>query len=170
MQNIEIKAKAENLATLHHLAQHLPADFQWTRSQIDTYFSVPKGKLKLRQESDQPAVLIAYHRPNVKSPKLSNYALYTTQEADQLLHILGSVLNRDVCVEKQRTLYLWKNIRIHLDQVAQLGDFIEFEAVLANSDMAQESHSDVQYLLDYFNIAPHELIDVGYYELLKNAL
>lgn len=34
-------------------------------------------------------------------------------------------------VSKARRLFLWEGVRIHLDQVDSLGNFIEFEAVAA---------------------------------------
>jgi len=36
-------------------------------------------------------------------------------------------------VSKRREIYLWHNVRIHLDAVTGLGSFVEFEAVLGRS-------------------------------------
>ena len=47
--NSEIKARcADQEAVRHYLREH-GADFKGTDHQIDTYFDVPEGRLKLRQ-------------------------------------------------------------------------------------------------------------------------
>lgn len=168
MQNIEIKAQVENIDPLFERAESLPAVFQWQRQQIDTYFKVPQGKLKLREETGQNAVLISYHRSNVKQPKLSEYQICPTPNAAQLLQVLDAVLPQDVRVEKQRTLYMWKNVRVHFDRVAHLGDFMELEAVLESKAMINASRDAVQFLLEYFAISSSDLVEVGYDELLRD--
>lgn len=114
-------------------AQVLGACWQWTRLQRDTYFRTNGGKLKLRQADGEEAELIAYHRPDNPEARLSDYQIYRRADADLLLPLLAATVTVDRVVEKTRILYLWKNIRIHLDRVAHLGSFIEFEAVLRSA-------------------------------------
>jgi adenylate cyclase class 2 len=57
-------------------------------------------------------------------------------------------------------------VRIHLDRVEQLGEFIEFEAVApADSDLAHE-HDLVVELRAAFGITDERLLAVGYAEQL----
>lgn len=49
----------------------------------------------------------------------------------ELREALSAVLGISVVVSKTRRLFVLKGIRIHLDRVEDLGDFIEFEGVVA---------------------------------------
>ena len=47
--NSEIKARCTDQEAVRHYLREHGADFKGTDHQIDTYFHVPKGRLKLRQ-------------------------------------------------------------------------------------------------------------------------
>ncbi len=49
MKNLEIKVKFEDLSKLKKLMAVLGAELMETMHQIDTHFSVPQGRLKLRE-------------------------------------------------------------------------------------------------------------------------
>jgi adenylate cyclase class IV len=97
---------------------------------VDTYFEVPRGRLKLREEPDAAAHLIAYERPDLAAQKESRYRLIEVPEPAQLKEALAVVLGIKVVVSKDRRLFVLGDVRIHLDNVANLGDFIEFRAWL----------------------------------------
>jgi adenylate cyclase class IV len=72
-------------------------------------------------------------------------------------------------VAKRRHLLLWQSVRIHLDEVEQLGTFIELEAVApADSDLAHE-HRLVAELRDALGITDERLVAVGYAAQLLRA-
>lgn len=65
-------------------------------------------------------------------------------------------------VEKRRRLFLWRQVRIHLDDVRGLGRFIELEAVAPpESDLSHE-HRLVAELRDVFAITDDRLCARGY--------
>jgi adenylate cyclase, class 2 len=99
---------------------------------------------------------------------LSDYHIFYTNAADDLLAVLSQSLGIDVRIIKKRTLFLWKNVRIHLDCVEGLGDFIEFEAVLNSDYHQQQAQEDLAFLKNLFTIVEKDLIGSGYYELVKN--
>ena len=167
MQNLEIKAWYTDFENAQRLSDAIGARKMWTKRQVDSYFVTKAGKLKLRQVENAPAELIAYQRPNAAAAALSDYFIYTSQNSDVLRQCLEHALGIDVNVVKTRTLYLWKNVRIHLDKVDGLGAFIEFEAVLDDHESPGTSQERIEFLLTHFQIQEHQLIDVGYYELLK---
>ena len=170
MENLELKAKCENIETAMRHADSLGAKRHWTRHQIDTYFVVERGKLKLRQVKNEPAELIAYERPADRNANVSNYFIYSTFDGTHLNQVLTHALVKDVAVNKERTLYTWKNVRIHFDHVQHLGDFIEFEAVLENKNDLDKSRERLRFLQSFFKIKTEQLIDVGYFDLLKDEL
>jgi len=73
--NIEIKARYPDLQRARHLSSMLQAPHIGTESQLDTYFVVPNGRLKLRESSHNPSILIYYEREDTRDSKQSDYHL-----------------------------------------------------------------------------------------------
>ena len=71
-------------------------------------------------------------------------------------------------VDKIRTLYLFKNVRIHLDEVKKLGTYIELEAVIAENDQIPESQKLVEHLRNEFQIPEENISPFSYADLLLN--
>ena len=70
---------------------------------------------------------------------------------------------------KRRTVYLWQNVRIHLDEVEQLGSFIELEAIVDDSCGETSARAKIDHLCKALEILPDQLIDVSYSDLLLSA-
>lgn len=166
MKNLELKAHCPDLETAYRIAEAIGARFQWTQEQCDIYWQVPLGKLKLRRQAGQAAQLIAYHRPQNPESKLSHYQIVETADEDHLKAVLSLVLPIDVQICKIRTLFLWNHVRIHLDQVRLLGDFVEFEAMLDEQNPIEQAERDLMFLQERFSIVAEDLVECGYYELL----
>jgi adenylate cyclase, class 2 len=166
MNNLEIKARYPDLGQAEAIALSLGLTKEWTRTQTDTYFKAGQGKLKLRQMDGENAELIAYVRAAQTGQKISDYKIFQTADAPQLLDVLARALMVQVVVKKQRTLYLYKNVRIHLDRVENLGCFLEFEGVLANEHSFSETQKRIDFLLEQFKIDAASLLAAGYYEML----
>jgi predicted adenylyl cyclase CyaB len=107
--------------------------------QRDTYFHAPHGRLKLREEEGAVPHLIAYERPDQVGQRESRYRIVPVHQVDELRLALSSALGIKVVVAKKRRLFLWEEVRIHLDEVEGLGNFIEFEVVASEgSDLSRE--------------------------------
>lgn len=72
-RNVEIKARLPNPTKSSEVAKNLSSREGSLLVQEDTFFNVPHGRLKLRQETDSKAKLIQYSRPDKEGPKLSEY-------------------------------------------------------------------------------------------------
>ncbi|MGZ5191345.1 MAG: CYTH domain-containing protein, partial [Flavisolibacter sp.] len=94
----------------------------------DTYFNAAKGRLKLREGNIENA-LIHYERSDTAEAKQSNVLLYKHQPSDILKQILTTTLGIKVIVDKKRKIYFIDNVKFHFDQVEELGNFIEVEAI-----------------------------------------
>ena len=68
--NIEIKARCPDAKAIRSILQSRKADFKGIDHQVDTYFKVPFGRLKLR-EGNIENNLIYYDREDKKGPKKS---------------------------------------------------------------------------------------------------
>jgi len=79
--NIEIKARTDNVDRIRDILENEDADFKGTDHQIDTYFNVPEGRLKLR-EGNIENNLIFYRRSDDKQPTKSDVQLYPVEHGD----------------------------------------------------------------------------------------
>ncbi len=80
--------------------------------------------------------------------------------------MLAEALGVLAVVEKVRTLYLWHNVRIHLDRVAGLGEFMEFEAVLSDGHDDADGHRKLAVLQEAFGIQPAGCLKTSYLEMM----
>ncbi len=70
-------------------------------------------------------------------------------------------------VDKQREIFLFENVRIHLDRVEGLGEFLELEAVYSGEEaQEEEQHRKIEFLLDTLQVCRSDLIAVSYEDLL----
>ena len=138
--------------------------------QRDTYFNVARGRLKLREENGATPHLIAYERPDLSGQRESRYRIIEVQDAEELKAALADTLGVKVVVAKERRLFLWEgNVRIHLDAVEGMGDFIEFEAVAsADSDLTREE-TQARRLREAFEIDDADVIGESYCDLALAA-
>ena len=72
-------------------------------------------------------------------------------------------------VQKRREVHLWHNVRIHLDQVAGLGHFVELEAVLNTEDDEAASPARLEQLCQALGISPGDSLAGSYADLLGLA-
>jgi len=135
--------------------------------QEDTFFKVQNGRLKLRVlENESHGELIFYERPNDSGPKCSEFYLTYIADAatfkfsmDKAVGILGSV-------KKCRRLYMFGTTRIHLDEVAGLGCFLELEVILQPGQTTQDCEKIAKELMAQLGVEESDLIAVSYMDLL----
>lgn len=166
MRNIELKALLPDYEFALAQCAALAAAAQGDIHQIDTYFNVTKGRLKLREAKPGQTELVYYERPDQPGPKGCGYLLHTVDGA--IKPFLDQALGTLVVVDKVRTLYLWKNVRIHLDRVAELGEFIEFEAVLDEEHDDADGQEKLDFLIKQFKIQDHHRLSHSYLDLRLN--
>ena len=133
-RNIEIKARISSVEDLLPLACQLAGNDAQLIQQDDTFFSVPHGRLKLREFADGSAELIHYHRADTEQAKASDYVRVPVPDAAALREALQRGCGLLGRVRKQRWLVIVQSqgfsTRVHLDRVEGLGDFMELEVVL----------------------------------------
>jgi len=164
--NIEIKAKCNNHEKIRSILKSRNADFKGTDHQIDTYFKVNNGRLKLR-EGNIENFLVFYERENKKGPKQSNVILFKSDPNSSLKEILLTSLGTLVVVDKQREIYFIENVKFHIDTVKNLGTFMEIEAIDSDGAFGKEKLLEqCENYLKLFGIPKDDLISVSYSDLL----
>jgi len=164
--NIEIKAKSENHREIRKILRSRNAEFKGLDHQIDTYFNVPFGRLKLR-EGNIENYLIQYNRQDKEGPKQSDVALYKPLQESSLKEILTKSLGVLVVVDKQREIYFIDNVKFHLDYVKDLGTFVEIEAIDKIPSIGEEKLLEqCNFYMNLLKIQKRDLISVSYSDLL----
>jgi len=163
---IEIKARCPNPQTIRDILRSRNATFRGTDQQIDTYFRVDHGRLKLR-EGQIENCLVYYERENQAGPKQSEVILFSSTPGSSLKEILSRSLGVLVVVEKQREIYFIDNVKFHIDTVKGLGSFVEIEAIDADGSLGKDQLlAQCQFFLDLFRILPNDLVAVSYSDLI----
>ena len=163
MRNIELKARLRERAAAVRVCGELGAALQGDLWQRDTYFPVPEGRFKMREIDPGEDYLVYYRRADVAGVKGCDYTIESVNRS--LRKVLCEALGTLAVVEKVRTLYLWHNVRIHLDRVVDLGDFIEFEAVLDERRDDADGVQKLESLQEAFAIETAEIESGSYLDL-----
>jgi adenylate cyclase class IV len=169
-QNIELKVwsgAAQFAAIRDRLGQRTLRSCE-TLIQVDTYFRVPYGRLKLREiesGSGTSAELIQYDRPDRAGARTSTYQRVDVNP--ELKPALLATLGELVTVRKRRTVAIWQSTRIHLDEVDGLGQFVELETILDDAEGSEErSRSEYDDVVEWLGLANLEPIPGSYSDLL----
>ena len=164
--NVEIKARTNRGAEIRQILENHQARFVGEDHQIDTYFNVPIGRLKLREGNIENA-LIHYKRSNQSGPKTSEVLLYKSKPESTLKAILETALGVKGVVDKLRAIYFIENVKFHVDTVQELGSFVEIEAIDREGSIGQaELLQQCQHYMQVLGIAQEDLVAVSYSDLL----
>jgi predicted adenylyl cyclase CyaB len=79
--------------------------------------------------------------------------------------ILKEYLGVRGVVKKKRELYLYENVRIHLDTVKGLGKFLEFEIVCSNLKELKDARRKMKMLKKVFDVSAKNLISISYIDM-----
>jgi len=165
MRNVESNFRCTDHDGVRVRAMANGAADQGIIEQRDVFFMVPQGRLKLRYINSH-GKLIAYKRDNVAEARPSDYRIFSTDEPQVLEEVLGRALTVVETVEKSRRLLIHRHTRVHLDDVAGLGRFVELETVVGEieDEDAQKEHAELVALL---GLETCERVAVAYVDLLS---
>ncbi len=166
MRNIELKARLTDLDAARRVAEKIATKRLAAQRQIDTYFHCRQGRLKLRQIDALSAQLVWYARDDRPGPKASDYLLVPIGDPETLKAALSAALGVRAVVQKHREIFLYHNVRIHLDEVTGLGTFLEFEAVLGPETGDAEGETQLDRLTEQFGVAPADLLSGSYADMV----
>lgn len=170
-KNFEIKSPVEDYFKTKSLVKKLSSRYTnkkfSTEIQKDIYFKVNSGRLKLRIINNNFGELIRYNRKESKKLRVSNYRIFKTKDYKNLFKMLSDLFEIMVIVNKKREICVIENIRIHLDKVKFLGEFLEFEIIY--NDFGK-SRKQMEFLIDYFSLDRKKFINNSYSDLLLNNI
>lgn len=164
--NIEFKAGTEKLADLEARLLALNPLFIGEDHQVDTYFHVSSGRLKLREGNIEHA-LIHYEREDTAAAKASHVLLYQHSPDQSLKDILIKTLGIKAVVDKRRRIYFIDNVKFHFDTVAGLGTFVEVEAIDKDDSIGTEKlQAQCDAYASLFGITEKDFCSVSYSDMV----
>jgi len=162
---VELKAQCSDLSAVRDRLRRRAAH-EATLRQVDTYFSVPRGRLKLREVAGLPAQLIYYERPDLADVKASKVSLASVEDGPALLALLGAAIGILTRVTKTREVWRWDTGRIHLDTVEGLGTFVEVEQIVEAPHTPEQVTNHLRCLMVELAISENDLVARSYGELV----
>jgi predicted adenylyl cyclase CyaB len=164
--NVEIKARCADHKKIREVLKSKSAEFKGLDHQIDTYFKVNSGRLKLR-EGNIENCLIYYDRENKEGPKESKIILFKSDPSSTLKDILVQANGILAVVDKKREIYFIDNVKFHIDVVKNLGSFMEIEAIDKDGSIGKNKlYLQCQKYLRLLGILDEDLIPVSYSDLI----
>jgi len=161
-RNIEIKARLADLSAARAVAVGLGARAYVVEEQVDSYYALESGRrVKVRRINGGRSELIDYQRPEATGVRASDYTITPLPDRDAAP--AGEPL---VVVRKRREVLLIDNVRVHLDQVDELGTFLELEAVVDAAHDDRACRAQVDRIMEALGLREADLIRASYAELL----
>lgn len=166
IKTFEFKAKVDEIEKYENKLLTLNPKYQGLDHQIDTYFNVLYGRLKLREGNIENS-LINYDRENIAGSKESQIILYKHSPDKALKEILKKQLGIKVVVDKKRKIYFIDNVKFHFDIVENLGTFLEVEAIDDKDEFTtEELKTQCDKYFNFLELTDENLVDKSYSDLI----
>jgi predicted adenylyl cyclase CyaB len=170
LRNVEIKARIPSAGEMREKLARLGIDEPAGNfAQVDTYFDVPRGRMKLREfpgGASAPSQLIYYRRADEAGARVSNYQIIEIPDAEAALRLFADAFGVKVVVDKHRYLYMLGRTRIHLDEVRGLGSFLEIEVVLADDEEVAEGEAEARRIIADLGIETDDFVSGSYCDMV----
>jgi adenylate cyclase, class 2 len=143
MYEVEVKAKLRDRKALKDKLESLGCAFGEELHQIDTIFTPAHGGaffppvmgtpvLRIREQNGKNIFTLKVNQSSRQDCIEHELEISSGEEMIKIMDILG--FEKDVIVEKKRIKTMYKDIEIVLDTVERLGDFVEAEKIVTESD------------------------------------
>jgi predicted adenylyl cyclase CyaB len=166
-RNVEVKARVTHFDALRRRTESMSDTPVEVLDQRDTFFVVPRGRLKLRILAPDACELISYKRPDDAGAKVSEYFIVRSSDPEAFLKVLSAALEIRGVVAKRRFLYRIGRTRVHLDEVDGLGTFIELEVVLEEGQSIEDGSGVAERLLTDLGVEDGNRVSGAYIDLME---
>lgn len=163
--NFEFKARLRDDKVIRAALKRVRARYVGTDHQVDTYFRVPRGRLKVREGRIENA-LIFYERANSPRARRARIEMTLLPRRNSVRAILARAFPILTVVDKRREIFLVGNVKIHLDRVRGLGRFVEVEAIARSGSLAK-IRQQARRFQQLFQIPARDLVGQSYSDMKK---
>jgi adenylate cyclase, class 2 len=168
---VEIRALVDDVNSLSLKLNEL-GQFKERSHQIDTYLkhvNDDQRRLVVRfRRSGNSTALLTFKGSSVNSHD-NNWADYDTviADPDSLQELLLSNGFEHVCeINKKRNSYLIQGFEVNVDEIANLGIFIEVESIVACQSEVSKALEELHELFNAIGIKNEKVINSGYVKLM----
>ena len=178
MYEVELKVRASHDPVRDRLAA-LDADALGTVVQVDTYYDAPHRDfgetdeaLRIRRETHdgETTARVTYKGPLVEAASKTRREVETgVDDGDRLDEVFDALgFTPAAVVEKERERYALGDDTVTLDSIADLGEFVEIEREVPESDLESAREGVVAHLRD-LGLDPDDQIRTSYLGLLLDS-
>jgi adenylate cyclase, class 2 len=166
IRNFEFKARVDDIDSMEQKLLLLNPLFKGEDHQVDTYFNVRRGRLKLREGNIENA-LIHYDREDIAGSKQSKVILYKHNPDRALKDILSLHMGVKAVVDKMRKIYYIDNVKFHFDHLMGLGSFVEVEAIdVDDRHTLEELRGQCDKYQKYFGLDDSHMVNGSYGDMV----
>jgi adenylate cyclase, class 2 len=157
-----VKAALRDRIALRRRLESLNARYVGTDHQTDFYFKTSAGKLKYRKGKIEN-LITHYVRQFIDGTERTTVLRYDRDPSQEEIDVLFRDYEHIATIEKQRTVYVLSNVRIHLDRLKTGEEFLELEAI-DRSNIFSEADLRTQCLivLKSLGVDADNVIRTGY--------
>ncbi|KAE9552153.1 hypothetical protein FO519_004628 [Halicephalobus sp. NKZ332] len=138
-----------------------------------TYFNVIRGELKIKvakPNQNKVGELIAYKRTetSIDGVYLAEGSYTYVQDVDFLQSTLRVALSELGTIRAKRRVFVKDNIRINLDDLEDLGIYVEIDLGISSSQPSQVDLDLIQDIRKQLGIKDNQLLPYSYLEIYRN--
>jgi len=164
-RTIEVKARVKDLGPVRERLSSIGASEVGSFEQIDYYFYVPRGRLKLREIGGSEEVeLIYYERADEAGPRPCESMIIRLRKADA--EPLKRILPVRGVVRKHRAIYRLGPAELHLDDVEGIGPVVEVEVRLEEGLSEEEAIELAKKVLEELGVREEDLVPYSNIDIL----
>uniref|UniRef100_A0A1I7XUI8 CYTH domain-containing protein n=1 Tax=Heterorhabditis bacteriophora TaxID=37862 RepID=A0A1I7XUI8_HETBA len=169
-QFIVLKARVDNMEAAENSIFDLTESLGSCFLQEDVYFNVPTGNLKLRiMHPNRCGQLIFNSLSKQSGHKLSESQVTEVEDVYSIRATLGAALGERGAITKKRRVFVMDDVRIYLDDVDQIGQFIDIAVNLSSSD-PEQCYKRATSIRTRLNIREDSIVPTAYLDLLMENL
>jgi len=172
MREIEVKAKLLDKKSFLAAAEKLNIKFSNIITQIDTTYETaisyddPNWNIFRIRKQDDKLILTMKHKASTRSRDNYEYETLIENELEviKMLERLGYV--RGVTINKKRRIAKHKDIELCIDEIDELGDFVEVEKLAEDDADVDKIQNTLWELLVSMGVKPADRVYKGYDTLM----
>ncbi len=173
MIEVETKLKIDGIELIEERIKGLIGDYKGEKTEIDLYFDHPDihifdGGRALRVRDSGGKYRITYKGPKKDDVTTSREEIEIgIESASEMIKILDELGFYEICkVKKLRKTYILEDLVITLDNVADLGEFIEVEGKASNDREFEAKKDEIFKLLKKLRLSTDAISQRSYLEML----
>ena len=173
MIEVETKLRINNIEQMEERLKGLKSMYKGEKTEMDLYFDHPDIRIfrsgsALRVRDANGVCRLTYKGPKKDDETTSREEIeIRIESAKEMQKILAELGFYKLCeVKKQRKTYLLGDLIVTLDDVEDLGEFIEVEGKASNDAEYMEKKNEIFMLLNELELSSEVISQRSYLEML----